>query len=189
MKKCQRVLKTGRQVHVAKIIDTYKEKHCIYNLNSVKHSFFFYIIAKNNNVCFLFSTLDRLTKLLLSAASELPSKMNFPPSSMTMIIRQCLHVFTSDQFKYHDNFIQSTIKICRTLQHLTFSPCWVDIVPIGFFKNTNCMASDLPQIIKMSLLLGFFPQAWKTTIIKPLLKGHLETLLMNNYSFISNNLF
>ena len=73
-------------------------------------------------------------------------------------------------------------------QHLNSSSCCLDILPTGFFKSVfNCMASDILQIVNMSLLSGVFPQALKTAVIKPhLKKSNLDASLMNNYRPISN---
>lgn len=73
-------------------------------------------------------------------------------------------------------------------QHLKSSSCCLDILPTGFFKHvSNCMASDLLQIVNTSILSGVFPQALKTAVIKPLLKKkNLDMSVMNNYRPISN---
>ena len=74
------------------------------------------------------------------------------------------------------------------IQHLKSSSCCLDILPTSLFKTvSNCMASDLLQIVNMSLLSGVFPQALKTAVIKPLLKrNNLDASVMNNYRPISN---
>ncbi|XP_032872790.1 uncharacterized protein LOC116970201, partial [Amblyraja radiata] len=74
------------------------------------------------------------------------------------------------------------------IQHLKSSSCCIDILPTGLFKGiSNCMTSDLLQIVHTSLLSGVFPQALKTAVIKPLLKkNNLDTSLLNNYRPISN---
>lgn len=74
------------------------------------------------------------------------------------------------------------------IQHLKSSSCCLDILPTGFYKNvSNCMASDLLQIVNISLLSGVFPQALKTAVIKLLLKNNnLDTSLMKNYSYLPN---
>ncbi len=76
----------------------------------------------------------------------------------------------------------------KVIQHLKSSSCCLDILPTGFFKKVSkCMALDLLQIVNMSLLSGFFPQALKTAVIKPLLKkSNLDSSLMRNYRPISN---
>jgi hypothetical protein len=74
------------------------------------------------------------------------------------------------------------------VQHLNSSSCCLDILPTGFFKTFfNCMASDVLEIVNMSLRTGVFPQPLKTAVIKPLIKKkNLDTSLMNNYRPISN---
>lgn len=62
-------------------------------------------------------------------------------------------------------------------QHLKSSSCCLDILPTGFFKHvSNCMASDLLQIVNTSILSG-------ATIKK---KKNLDKSVMNNYRPISN---
>ena len=49
------------------------------------------------------------------------------------------------------------------------------------------MASEVLEIVNMSLRTGVFPQPLKTAVIKPLIKKkNLDTSLMNNYRPISN---
>ena len=44
------------------------------------------------------------------------------------------------------------------IEHSKSSSCCLSILPAGFFqKVSDCMNTDLPQIVNMSLLSGVFP--------------------------------
>ncbi len=77
------------------------------------------------------------------------------------------------------------------IQHLKSSSCCLDSLPSGIFKNvSNCIATDLLQIVNISLHSDVFLNILKTAVIKLLFKkNNLDTSLMNNYRPISNVLF
>ncbi|CAJ1082756.1 hypothetical protein KUCAC02_009465 [Xyrichtys novacula] len=193
---------TSLQVHY----QIYKERLRIFNLElrNARRSFFSDIITKNkNNARALFTTVDRLTNPPVSVASEFLSAkacnefasffnnkiqkirqtVSSSISGTGYVLSMCTNPSSMTQF--------NPINI-KTLEdiilNLNSSTCCLDILPTGFFKTvSNCMASDLLQIVNMSLLSGVFPQALKTAVIKPLLKkSNLDNSVMNNYRPISN---
>lgn len=61
----------------------------------------------------------------------------------------------------------------ETVSKLKLTTCCLDILPSNFLKTVlNCIAPDVLQIIITSLQAGQFPQALKTTVIKPFLKNN-----------------
>ena len=74
------------------------------------------------------------------------------------------------------------------IQHLKSSSCCLDILPTGFFKEvSDCMVSELLQIVNASLVSGVFPQGLKSAVIKPLLKkNNMDSSIVNSYRPISN---
>ncbi len=197
--------KTNLQVHY----DIYKERLRICNLElrNARRSFFSDIITKNtNNARALFATVDRLTNPPVSVASDLLSTracnefasffadkiqtirqaISTSMSGTGYVLSLCPLKNNSYSMRQFDSINHKNLE--DIIQHLKSSSCCLDILPTGFFKKVSkCMASDLLQIVNMSLLSGFFPQALKTAVIKPLLKkSNLDSSLMNNYRPISN---
>lgn len=79
----------------------------------------------------------------------------------------CVHFSSSNMTQFY-LINQKTLE--DITQHLKSYSCYLEILSTGFFKITNCNASDHVQIVNRSFLSGFFPQALKTAVIKPPLK-------------------
>ena len=184
-----------------------KEKLRSYNteLRNARQTLFSEIITKNhNNARALFATVDRLTNPPVPIAAELLSNKacNEFASFFTdkiQKIRQAVsaslpgsgHVSSQcpPQINTMAQFHPINHKTLEdTIQHLKSSTSCLDILPTDFFKSVSeCMASDLLQIVNTSLLSGVFPQSLKTAVIKPLLKkNNLDTSQLSNYRPISN---
>ena len=171
-----------------------------------RQSFFSDLINKNiNNSRLLFSTIDRLTNPRMEIAPELISTQKCYEFALfftekILKIRQDINssIPSLDPFPLQGQIInEANISECvpvrhKTLEdiifHLRTTTCSLDSLPTNFFKNVYCyIASDVLQIVNMSLHSGDFPKGLKTAVIKPLLKKNtLDTLAIGNYRPISN---
>uniref|UniRef100_A0A3B3WG99 Reverse transcriptase domain-containing protein n=1 Tax=Poecilia mexicana TaxID=48701 RepID=A0A3B3WG99_9TELE len=111
-------------------------------------------------------------------------------NSVTSVANEQLPIFFSNQKLHrmsHFNLV-SQKDLTHTLLHMKPSTCSLDIIPTSLFlKVLDVLAPDLLQIINKSLSSGVFPQAIKTTVVKPLLKKHnLDSSDLSNYRPISN---
>ncbi|KAL2095649.1 hypothetical protein ACEWY4_007797 [Coilia grayii] len=76
----------------------------------------------------------------------------------------------------------------KLIKHSKRSTCSLDPIPTFLMKNNfNYISTPLLQIINTSILTGIFPSAFKTAVVKPLLKKpNLDYNTLNNYRPISN---
>lgn len=141
-------------------------------LRNAGWSFFSDIIAKNNNkACALFASVDRLTNPPVSVACEFLSTQGLQGIWLFLqwrTYRICIVLVSTD--KINSNCMTQLDPINHKnlegiIQHPKSFPAALIICHRVFQKG-------LPQIFyKLSTCLflsGFFPQALKTTIIKPL---------------------
>ena len=168
----------------------FKEKlrHFNLELRNARQSFFSDIITKNsNNARALFAAVDRLTNPPVTVASEhlstracnefasfFTEKIHKIRQAVTASIPGSRYVLSLYPFKMGSDamtefFLMDKKGLDDIVQHLNSSSCCLDILPTGFYTTVfNCMASDVLEIVNMSLRTGVFPQPLKTAVIKPL---------------------
>ncbi|MPV02308.1 hypothetical protein FVA96_24225, partial [Escherichia coli] len=187
--------------------DIYKERLPAYNLDlkSARETFFSNIINNNTNKAkTLFETVDRLTNPPTQIPPELHStqKCNefaFFYTDKIEGIRRAINISNknvgSPPYLGKSNTAMMTSfnaidsqTLVETVTNLKPSTCCLDALPTNFFKNVfDCLATDVLQIVNNSIQTGHFPKAFKTAVIKPLLKKRsLDASIINNYRPISN---
>ena len=82
----------------------------------------------------------------------------------------------------------SDTELCKIVSQSKSSTCCLDPVPTKFLKNVfHSVSTSVLKIINTSLETGIFPNAFKTAVVKPLLKKpNLDHSVLSNYRPISN---
>ena len=75
------------------------------------------------------------------------------------------------------------VDLCKTVTECNSSTSCIDPVPTAFFKRVfDSVSSHVLKIINTSLQTGIFPDAFKTAVVKPLLKKpNLDGNALINY--------
>ena len=78
--------------------------------------------------------------------------------------------------------------LCNTVTECNSSTSCIDPVPKAFFKRVfDSVSSHVLKNINTSLQTGIFPDAFKTAVVKPVLKKpNLDGNALTNYRPISN---
>lgn len=76
----------------------------------------------------------------------------------------------------------------RVFSQLKPTTCLLDPIPTSLFKTLyGFFETELLNIVNCSLQTGSFPAAFKTAVVKPLLKkSNLDPTILNNYRPVSN---
>ena len=88
-----------------------------------------------------------------------------------------------------DSFVLVNAEILdKVVSQLKSSTCILDPIPTSFFKTVySFLDEDLLTVVNYSLQMGVFPTAFKTALVKPLLKRNgLDPLDPNSYRPVSN---
>src|SRR4029434_10259615 len=105
---------------------------------------------------------------------------------MVMVKQECNQVVQS---LVMGNFTCITlVDLCKTVTECNSSTSCIDPVPTAFFKRVfDSVSSHVLKIINTSLQTGIFPDAFKTAVVKPLLKkNNLDGNALINYRPMSN---
>ena len=176
--------------------------------NAVKQariSHFKKLISDNkNNPKFLFSTIDLLTNSHFSRshntasdtlcedfADHFRSKIDDIRSSL--LSQQFLAITTPGSLLLPEEILESFALVdARTLgrvfSQVNPTTCLLDPIPTPFFKTFyGFFEEQLLNIVNCSLQTGVFPTAFKTAVVKPLLKkSNVDPNVLNNYRPVSN---
>ena len=183
----------------------YKECMLIYNssVHTARRAYFSKIISESkNNSRILFSTIDRLLNpapstdfLSHASTSKCEDFARFFNNKITTIRasipKNPAHPFIQPQENWatmcNFNSISST-DLCEIVTQSKPSSCCLDPVPSPLFKRVfNNISNSVLKIINTSLETGICPEAFKTAVVKPLLKKpNLDPSVLSNYRPISN---
>lgn len=199
---CRAAERKWRKTKLTVHCDIYKEAMTAHNkeIRAARKDYFSKIITENaGNSRILFSAIDQLLNTAptppQSSASKCEELALFfnnkitliranisPDTNMDTISKPCKKVnigkFTC---------ITST-ELYKTVMECNSSTSCIDPIPTAFFKRIfESISSHVLNIINTSLLTGIFPDAFKTAVVKPLLKKpKLDSDVLTNYRPISN---
>uniref|UniRef100_A0A669C0Q9 Reverse transcriptase domain-containing protein n=1 Tax=Oreochromis niloticus TaxID=8128 RepID=A0A669C0Q9_ORENI len=174
-------------------------------LRKARTSYYSSLIEENkNNPRFLFSTVARLTKV----------RSTEPTIPLTLTSNDFMNFFTNKiviiREKITNNHPTDVILSTATLStidiHLdSFSPidlseltsiitsskpstCLLDPIPTKLLKEVlPLINASILNMINLSLIIGYVPQAFKVAVVKPLLKKpSLDPAVLANYRPVSN---
>ena len=176
--------------------------------NAVKQartSHFSKLITDNkNNPRFLFSTFDLLTNtgfkkapmttlsgaLCEDFADHFRSKIDGIRSSL---LSQNILFYTPDPSLLSEETLESFALVdARTLgrvfSQINPTTCLLDPIPTSLLKSFyEFFEEQILNVVNYSLQTGVFPTAYKTAVVKPLLKkSNLDPNILNNYRPVSN---
>uniref|UniRef100_A0A3Q3JNC3 Reverse transcriptase domain-containing protein n=1 Tax=Monopterus albus TaxID=43700 RepID=A0A3Q3JNC3_MONAL len=181
-------------------------------LHSARTAFYSSLIEENkNNPRFLFSTVARLTKshsaVELNIPLDLSSNdfMSFftnkittirekigrtTPTALADVPSTTMVLETSVRpHLYLDYFSPIDLsELTSAIASSKSSTCLLDPIPTGLLKDVfPLINTSILDLINLSLLTGYVPQAFKLAVIKPLLKKPtLDPGVLANYRPISN---
>uniref|UniRef100_A0A672IAL3 Reverse transcriptase domain-containing protein n=1 Tax=Salarias fasciatus TaxID=181472 RepID=A0A672IAL3_SALFA len=179
----------------------------IYN-NAVKQartSHFSQLISDNkDNPRFLFSTFNILTGTNFNKAFKEPTDAlceDFADHFRTKIMdirssllpQQVLSVNTAEPLSMPEETLDSfdlvdARTLGRVFSQVKSTTCLLDPIPTPLFKSLyGFLEEQILNIMNSSLQTGVFPTAFKTAVVKPLLKkSNLDPDVFNNYRPVSN---
>ena len=203
-RRCRTAERKWRKSKLTVHYNIYKDTMTTYNkaIRLARKDYFSKLISDNmGNSRVLFSTIDRL----VNTPSPPPPQQSsmkceelalFFDDKITMIRASIVpDVGLSEISKPHRTEITMREFTCITLPDLckTVSECnsatsCLDPIPTAFLKRVfDSVSSHVLKIINMSLQTGIFPDAFKTAVVKPLLKkANLDANELKNYRPISN---
>ena len=162
-----------------------------------------------NNPKILFSTIDRLVNPVFNNLNNFSSGERC--EEFAAHFRDKIDIIRSDLVQRQSantmqNLVSEHASVCeetlesfvlvdtdmlsKVVSQLKPSTCFLDPIPTfqPFFKSVySSLDGDLLTIVNSSLQMGVFPSAFKTALVKPLLKRNgLDVLDPNNYRPVSN---
>jgi hypothetical protein len=177
----------------------YKDALTTYNktIRLARKGYFSHIITENaGNSRVLFSTIDRLLNTVpappLSSAAKCEEFAQFFKNKITSIRSS---ITTGGEIDIRSCNLTMSSFTCITLSELSkiiieckSTTSDIDPIPTAFFKRVfDSVSGPVLDIINTSLRTGVFPDAFKTAVVKPLLKKpKLDTSTLANYRPISN---
>uniref|UniRef100_A0A3P9MAR3 Reverse transcriptase domain-containing protein n=1 Tax=Oryzias latipes TaxID=8090 RepID=A0A3P9MAR3_ORYLA len=200
---CRRAERKWRKSKLQVHYGIYKAELYAYNqiLCRTRERYFSEIIGScSSNSRILFTTVNRLTNpptqlpielVCTPKCNEFAVFFNDKVQGIKKAINSTTHI-TIQRPPTHSkltHFVPVTDQIVQeTITRLSSSTCCLDVLPTRFLKSVlNSVLPSITQIVNMSLQSGIFPEALKTTVIKPLLKkSGLDPTVLNNYRPISN---
>ena len=162
------------------------------------------ISANKNNQRILFSTIDRLinpsTEMTSGSTTDSQCEI-FADHFRSKIDRIRSAFITSNSTKALlsdpsmrcvetlDSFVPvDSVMLEHAISHVKATNCLTDPIPSSIFKTFyNVFAEQLLIIMNCSLKTGTFPSAFKTAVVKPLLKkSNLSSDNVDNFRPVSN---
>ena len=200
---CRAAERKWRKTRLTVHFNIYKESITAYNkaIRMARKDYFSKVITENaGNSRILFSTIDQLLHTAptppQSSASKCEELALFFNNKITSIRASIISDVNADGLRKHckkdatmGNFTCITlVDLCKTATECNSSTSCIDPVPTAFFKRVfDSVSSHVLKIINTSLQTGIFPDAFKTAVVKPLLKEtNLDGNALINYRPISN---
>ena len=202
---CKSAERRWRKTKLTVHYEILREQLQTYN-NTVKQArrthFSKLITDHKNNPRFIFSTFDLLTSnnfykspkeasdaLCLDFSDHFRSKIDDIRSSL---LPQQNVVFSTSSFLPEETLESFALVDARTLgrvfSQVNPTTCLLDPIPTSLFKRFyGFFEEQLLNMVNCSLQTGVFPAAFKTAVVKPLLKkSNLDPNILNNYRPVSN---
>ena len=209
-RKCRVAERKWRKTNLTIHHQIFREQLTIYNkaLKYARQSYFSNLINDNkNNPKILFSTIDRLVNPVFNNLNNFSSGERC--EEFAAHFRDKIDIIRSDLVQRQSantmqNLVSEHASVCeetlesfvlvdndmlsKVFSQLKASTCFLDPIPTSLFKSVySSLDGDLLTIVNSSLQMGVFPSAFKTALVKPLLKRNgLDVLDPNNYRPVSN---
>ncbi len=206
-RKCRSAERRWRKTKLTVHYEIYRDQLKTYN-NSIKlarKNHFSKLITDNkNNPRFLFSTFDLLTSTDFNKSSMTPtetlcedfadhfrSKIDNIRSSL--LSHQNTVLNTPGSLLLPEETLESfslvdARALGRVFSQVNPTTCLLDPIPTSLLKTFyEFFEEQILNIVNCSLQTGVFPSAYKTAVVKPLLKkSNLDHNIFNNYRPVSN---
>uniref|UniRef100_A0A3B3C1C6 Reverse transcriptase domain-containing protein n=1 Tax=Oryzias melastigma TaxID=30732 RepID=A0A3B3C1C6_ORYME len=185
----------------------FKEQQRMYSyaIKKARNLHFSNLILQNkNDPKFLFKTIDTLTKgdfqrssmtasdaTCESFADHFRSKINAIRSSLLTQVdfdfNESIALYLSEE-TLESFVLVDAVALGRVFSQLKPTTCLLDPIPSSLLKTYyDSFEPELLNIVNYSLQTGVFPSAFKTAVVRPLLKkSNLDPNNLNNYRPVSN---
>uniref|UniRef100_A0A3B3D471 Reverse transcriptase domain-containing protein n=1 Tax=Oryzias melastigma TaxID=30732 RepID=A0A3B3D471_ORYME len=185
----------------------YQNQLKLYNrtVKQTRNSYFANIISENkNNPRVLFNTIESLinpdvNKNPIPASASLCEDFADHFRSKIDSVRSSVLNDQRTPFIEHDDLISpeealdsfdlvEAATLGRVFSQVNPTTCFLDPIPTSLFKSFyGSFESEILNITNCSLQTGVFPTAFKSAVVKPLLKKtNLDPTVFNNYRPVSN---
>uniref|UniRef100_A0A3B3HCT2 Reverse transcriptase domain-containing protein n=1 Tax=Oryzias latipes TaxID=8090 RepID=A0A3B3HCT2_ORYLA len=206
-RECRRAERKWRKTKLTVHRKIFKEQQMRYShaIKKARTLHFSNLILQNkNDLRVLFKTIDSLTKrdsqrssiaasdaVCESFADHFRSKINAIRSSLLtqkgVDFNESIALYLSEE-TLESFVLVDAVGLGQVFSQLKPTTCLLDPIPTSLLKTFyDFFESELLNIVNYSLQTGVFPAAFKTAVVRPLLKkSHLDPYNYNNYRPVSN---